>query len=57
MIDRWKKDTVTEWHNDEKWLSQSIGSLDNFDEFESAYVIETSNLSADLVADKIIEEM
>lgn len=57
LIDRWKKDTVTEWRNDEKWLSQSINSLDNFNEFESGYVIDTSNSSADLVADKIIEEM
>jgi hypothetical protein len=57
LIDRWKKDTVAEWRSDEKWLSQSISSLDDFNNRSGVYIIDTSDLSADKVADKIIEKM
>ena len=57
LIDRWKKDAVAEWRNEEKWLTQSINSLDDFYNRKGAYVIDTSVLSAGMVADKIIEKL
>lgn len=55
LINRWKKDTITEWRSDERWLNQSLNSLDNFKLRSDAAIIDTSELSEELVADKIIE--
>lgn len=57
LIDRWKKDTIAEWRSDEKWFNQSINSLNDFNKREGAYVIDTSNLSADIVAEKVIGKL
>ena len=56
LIDRWKKDTVTEWRNDEE-LNNSIKSFDNYNQRKKPYLIDTSNISADIVADKVIEKL
>jgi len=57
LISRWKKDTVAEWRGDEKWLSQSIGSLDAFKKYKGNHIVDTSDLSADIVAEKIMEKL
>lgn len=56
LIDRWKKDTVTEWRSDEE-LSNSIKSLDDYSKRTSAHIIDTSDLSVGLIAEKIIEKL
>jgi len=57
LVDRWKKDTISEWRSDEKWFTQSINSLDNFSKLNGTHIIDTSALSADMVAEIIIKKL
>ena len=43
---------VGEWRSDEKWFSQSVNSLDDFNNRVGVHIIDTSNLSPDMVADR-----
>lgn len=57
LIDRWKKDIIAEWRNDEYWFNQSIKSLEDFNERKGAFIIDTSNISANMVAEKVINKL
>ena len=52
LIRRWKSDQHCDWRTDE-WLNVSLKSLPKFAAME--HVIDTSNLSADQVADLIMQ--
>ena len=53
LRERWTKDTVTEWRNDEE-LNNSLRSLDDFNHRQNTYLIDTGNITVDAVVDKII---
>lgn len=54
LIERWKKDIYTEWRNDEE-LKNSLNSFDDYNNRNNTSLVDTSNISADMVANKIIE--
>lgn len=57
LIKRWENDALTEWRNDEKLLQLSISSLADFNCREKAFIFDTSELSADMVAQMIIDKI
>ena len=54
LTDRWKKDTANDWRNDEN-LNTAVNMLDNFSKHTECIFIDTSDLSVDTAAEKIIE--
>ena len=56
LTDRWGKDTITEWRNDDE-LSRSIESLESYNLQKVPYLIDTSTISADKVAEIIISKI
>jgi len=56
LTDRWKKDNINDWRNDEN-LNNSIKSLDDFNNRTECIMINTSDLSVEMAAKKIIEKL
>lgn len=54
LIERWKKDIHTEWRNDEE-LKNSLKSFEDYNNRNNTSLVDTSNISADIVVNKIIE--
>ncbi len=50
LLDRWCKDTTTEWRTDE-WLQESMKSLQDYGSRKDTIIIDTSALSLNDVAD------
>jgi hypothetical protein len=53
LIDRWKNDNITEWRNNDN-LNIAIKSIDDFNNRTECLLIDTSNLSVDMVAERVI---
>jgi len=56
LIERWHNDTVNDWRTDEN-LSAAIDLLNEFNKRIDGISIDTSDLSVDIVAEKIIEKI
>jgi len=56
LIDRWKQDSITEWRNGEN-LNIALKSINDFNKRTDGVLIDTSNLSVDGVADKVIKKI
>jgi len=56
LTDRWKKDSVTEWRNNEN-LDIAVKSIDDFNKRTGCLLVDTSSLSIDDVAEKIIRSI
>ena len=56
LIERWKKDNIVEWRNDE-WLNISIKSVDDFKKRKNENLINNSLMSIDDVINLIIEKI
>lgn len=54
LIERWHKDNVNDWRTDENLIT-SIALLDEFNKRTDCIFIDTSDLSVDMVAEKIIQ--
>lgn len=54
LIERWNKDIYTEWRNDEE-LKNSLKSFEDYNNHKNTNLIDTSNISADITVNKIIE--
>jgi len=53
LTERWKNDEINDWRNDEN-LQTAIEQLEYFRNLPGATVIDTSELSVDMVANEII---
>ena len=54
LAKRWNKDTINDWRTDEN-LDVAIEQLDYFKSLADCIVIDTSELSVDMAAEKIVE--
>jgi len=56
LTQRWRNDNTADWRTDEN-LNMAVGILNEFNERTDCIFIETSELSVDMVAKKIIERV
>jgi len=56
LIERWNNDNTTEWRNDDN-LNISIKSIDDFNKRTECLLIDTSNLSVNMVAERVIANL